>query len=201
MVRVCTGQCRVCGPYLHPGQDRHPGGQLHPGHRHPHGGGAGHELGHGVPHRDPGRCGGYLSPQLAVFDPFRPGHRGQLAVLLPRFADRGRLQGGSGGQAQRGDHPGFGLCDPEGTLYRQKPGGLCPDHRRHPVYGAVKPPYQKCARDTPGRIFYSDSRCRVLFIRSSSGISSSLITVSICSSLSTSSSGKRLRTRSITVLR
>ena len=46
-------------------------------------------------------------------DPFRPGHRGQLAVLLPRFADRGRLQGGSGGQAQRGDHPGFGLCDPE----------------------------------------------------------------------------------------
>ena len=76
-----------------------------------------------------------------------------------------------------------------------------PDHRRHPVYGAVKPPYQKCARDTPGRIFYSDSRCRVLFIRSSSGISSSLITVSICSSLSTSSSGKRLRTRSITVLR
>ena len=124
-----------------------------------------------------------------------------LAVLLPRFADRGRLQGGSGGQAQRGDHPGFGLCDPEGTLYRQKPGGLCPDHRRHPVYGAVKPPYQKCARDTPGRIFYSDSRCRVLFIRSSSGISSSLITVSICSSLSTSSSGKRLRTRSITVLR
>ena len=59
----------------------------------------------------------------------------------------------------------------------------------------------KCARDTPGRIFYSGSRCRVLFIRSNSGISSSLITVSICSSLSTSSSGKRLRTRSITVLR
>ena len=39
------------------------------------------------------------------------------------------------------------------------------------------------------------------FFRSSSGISSSLMMVSICSSLSTSSSGKRSRTRSTTVLR
>ena len=201
MVCICTGLGPVCGPYLDPGQGGHRGGQLHSGHRHPHRGGAGHELGHGVPHPGPGRHGGDQPPELALPHPIGAGHRGVLAVLLPGPAAWPGLSGGVHRQAQRGDHPGFGLCDPEGTLYRQKPGGLCPDHRRHPVYGAVKPPYQKCARDTPGRIFYSDSRCRVLFIRSSSGISSSLMMVSICSSLSTSSSGKRLRTRSITVLR
>ena len=70
------------------------------------------------------RRGGVSLAAAGCFDPSGLA-TGQLAVLLPRFADRGRLQGGSGGQAQRGDHPGFGLCDPEGTLYRQKPGGLC----------------------------------------------------------------------------
>ena len=40
--------------------------------------------------------------------------------------------------AQRGDHPGAGLCVPPRALYRQKYGGLRPHRRRHPVYGAVR---------------------------------------------------------------
>ena len=48
------------------------------------------------------------------------------------------LSGGAHRQAQRGDHPGAGLCVPPRALYRQKYGGLRPHRRRHPVYGAVR---------------------------------------------------------------
>ena len=50
MVRLRAGIGGVCRPYLDSGKDRHRGGQLHPCHRHPHGGGAADELGHGVPY-------------------------------------------------------------------------------------------------------------------------------------------------------
>ena len=40
------------------------------------------------------------------------GHGPVLAVLLPGAAAGGRQQGGPGGQVQRGDLPGAGLCDP-----------------------------------------------------------------------------------------
>ena len=55
MVRLRAGVCGVRCPYLDSGEDRHRGGQLHPCHRHPHGGSAADELGHGVPHRYPDR--------------------------------------------------------------------------------------------------------------------------------------------------
>lgn len=55
MVRLRAGVCSVRCPYLDSGEDRHRGGQLHPCHRHPHGGSAADELGHGVPHRHPDR--------------------------------------------------------------------------------------------------------------------------------------------------
>ena len=47
MVRLRAGVCGVRCPYLYSGKDRHRGGQLHPCHRHPHGGSAADELGHG----------------------------------------------------------------------------------------------------------------------------------------------------------
>ena len=50
MVRLRAGVGGVCRPYLDSGENWHRGGQLHPCHRHPHGGGAADELGHGVPY-------------------------------------------------------------------------------------------------------------------------------------------------------
>lgn len=77
-------------------------------------------------------------PELALPHPIGAGHRGVLAVLLPGPAAWPGLSGGAHRQAQRGDHPGAGLCVPPRALYRQKYGGLRPHRRRHPVYGAVR---------------------------------------------------------------
>ena len=41
-------------------------------------------------------------------------------------------------QAQRGHHPGSGLCLPPRGGHREIPGRLCPDLRRHPVDGSLR---------------------------------------------------------------
>ena len=60
-----------------------------------------------------------------------------LAVLLLRFADRGCVQGGAGGQAERGHHPGAGLFDPARARHLQKPDRLRADRGGHPVHGLI----------------------------------------------------------------
>ena len=57
----------------------------------------------------PGGHGGDQPPELALPHPIGAGHRGVLAVLLPRPSAGGRQQGGAGGQVQRGDLPGIGF--------------------------------------------------------------------------------------------
>lgn len=86
------------------------------------------------------------------------------------------------------------------ALHRQKSHRLRPHHRRYAVYGAVTRYAKRLLHvlvQQPFYRFYSSP----FFRMSSSGISSVLTMVSICSSLAHSSGVKRCRARSTTVCR
>ena len=93
MVRICPALGCVCGTDVHSGQGGHRGRELQPCDRHPHGGRAGDGVGHGVRDEHAGRTYGHQQEELAVSDPLGSGDGGIVAVLLPRAADRGDVEG------------------------------------------------------------------------------------------------------------
>ena len=109
---ICPALGGVRRPHIHPGEDRHRRGPLQSGHRHPHGGGAGHGLGDRGAHRQERRASA-TSPAAAgcSWCLSGAGHGPVLAVLLLRALQLGEASKVvPGGQVQRGDLPGAGLC-------------------------------------------------------------------------------------------